>query len=447
MVNIDLPKQSSSLSPEYLHQLATLFSSAAVFAVDKDRKIIFWSSGAEQLLGYRSDELLGENCLTGNRCQQCIQGCGIKQHGQINGYKLSLYDADGNTVEVKKYACSIIDDNGAFNGGVEVLIPVDESFNGISNNNAESSHVFHGLLSADQLMQDVFNLVTRVAQSDVNVLVRGESGTGKELIARAIHAESPRRDKPFMALNCASLSATLLESELFGHVKGAFTDAIRNHVGLVTLAEGGTLFLDEVAEIPLDLQAKLLRVIQEREYTPVGSNKVVKADIRILAATHQSLRKMVHEGRFREDLMYRLRVVPLFLPPLRDRKGDIPLLLNHFMQEFEQNGSRKIQQVHPDAMRLLLNYEWPGNVRELKNVLEYANAVSRTSTMTVKDLPPEFLQLNSTSHKDRSGVFQDSEIKQIKAALNESEGDLSLAAKILGMSRTTLWRKRKKYSI
>ena len=187
--------------------------------------------------------------------------------------------------------------------------------------------------------------------TDVSILVRGESGTGKELIARAIHLESQRRQHPFVAINCAALSASLLESELFGHVKGAFTDAVRDRTGLIQRAEGGTLFLDEVAELPMELQAKLLRVLQERVFTPLGSDQDVQADIRIISATHQPLRKLVKTGQFREDLMYRLRVVPIFLPPLRQRKTDIQLLLQHFINEFARHHSRRIREIDPDAMR------------------------------------------------------------------------------------------------
>ena len=425
--------------------LSEIFSSAVVFAVDKNRKITFWSKGAEQILGFPSEKVIGENCLTGNRCQQCLKGCGISEYGQVDGYSINLLDVAGKAIAFKKYAIAFYDDAKEFNGGVEVLIPSETNQKYEAKTDLVNENTFHGLVSSDPAMQEIFKLVLRVAETDVNVLVRGESGTGKELIARAIHDESPRKNKSFMALNCASLNANLLESELFGHVKGAFTDAYRNHIGLVSRAEGGTLFLDEVAEIPLDIQAKLLRVIQEREYSPVGTNDIIKADIRILAATHQSLRKLVLEGKFREDLMYRLRVVPLFLPPLRERKNDIPLLLNHFIKDFDKKGMKNISSFHPDTMRLLLNYHWPGNVRELINVIEYANAVSRTSIVTINDLPPEFLESKNTIDFKSDDLSINSEKKKIKDALIESDGDLGLAAKLLGMSRTTLWRKRKKY--
>ncbi len=437
----------SNFDNKHLQKLNSLFPSAVIFTVDSNRRIRYWSDGAEALLGFSAKELIGENCLTGNRCQQCMESCSISKFGHVDNMDVTLYHKQGYPLQFSKYATAAINEQGEFEGGVEILLPLNKDFPSSLQLSNTKKYYFHGLISNDSVMQEVFQLVKRVAQTDVNVLVRGESGTGKELIARAIHEESLRSDKPFMALNCASLSASLLESELFGHVKGAFTDAIRDHQGLISRAEGGTLLLDEVAEIPLDLQAKLLRVIQEREYSPVGSNKVIKANIRLLAATHQSLRKLVHEGRFREDLMYRLRVVPLFLPPLRERKSDITLLLNYFISELQLSASRKINDIHPDAMRRLLNYEWPGNVRELRNVVEYANAVSRTSTMTLKDLPPEFLENKHQTNMNNDSSISENENKKIKQALMESEGDLALAAKILGIGRTTLWRKRKKYKI
>ena len=239
-------------------------------------------------------------------------------------------------------------------------------------------------------MKDVFRIVQNAAQTEATVLVRGESGSGKELIAKAIHELSARHNAPFLAINCAALSSNLLESELFGHVRGAFTGAFKDHDGLFRRANGGTLFLDEVAEMPLDLQAKLLRVIQERNYIPVGGSKVVDVDVRLVAATHRSLREEVKQGRFREDLMYRLRVVPIFLPPLRERREDISLLIWHFIQKHNSNKVRVIDKIDPDAMKVLLDYRWPGNVRELHNVVEYAFAVGRGSTLKLAELPPEF---------------------------------------------------------
>ncbi len=299
-------------------------------------------------------------------------------------------------------------------------------------------------------MQEVFRAIGRLARSHITVLINGESGTGKELVAQALHLESARCDKAFLAINCAALTPSLLESELFGHVKGAFTGAVRSHAGLFQRANGGTLFLDEVAELPLELQAKLLRVLQEQSFIPVGGDSAIHVDVRIIAATHRSLREEVKAGRFREDLMYRLRVVPIFLPPLRERRQDVNLLLWHSIEQHNRQGPRYVDSISPEAMRRLLDYRWPGNVRELKNVVEYAFAVGRGNEITLEDLPPEFREMaetSSTSKPQVQGSRKANEEELIREALIASGGHLEDAARYAGMSRATFWRKRKKYRI
>ncbi len=248
---------------------------------------------------------------------------------------------------------------------------------------------FHGLWAADPQMKRLFRLIEKVAQDDAPVLVRGETGTGKELVADALHRESPRRNGPFRAINCAALPANLLESELFGHARGAFTGAVKDVPGHIQLAHGGTLFLDEVAEVPLELQAKLLRVIETRQVTPVGARVAQPVDVRIVSATHRALRLEVEAGRFREDLLYRLRVIPLFLPPLRERPGDVSLLVSRFIEEMSPTRRRRIEHVSAGALRALERHAWPGNVRELRNALAYAYAVGDGPMLALGDLPPE----------------------------------------------------------
>jgi len=438
----------NKISTSALTALEQLFSRAAIFQVDKERKITYWNKQAEALLGFSASELLGQSCISGNRCKQCMTGCNLSEKLSIEGSPISLHHKSGAQVHFRKYAHAFLDKQGCFNGGIEILLPEQASSHAAVITGATSdARYFHGIVSRDPAMQKIFKIVRNLAETDVNVLARGESGTGKELIAQAIHDESSRRDKPFVAINCASLSANLLESELFGHIKGAFTDAVRDHVGIIQRAEGGTLFFDEIAELPISLQAKLLRVLQERVFSPLGSEKVVKANIRILAATHQSLRKLVKEGKFREDLMYRLRVVPLFIPPLRERKGDIKLLLDYFIEELSKTSNRCITEIEPDAMRLLLNYDWPGNIRELRNVVEYASAVSREQVLTINDLPPEFFEEQSIKQMSRKDFKLENEKQKLKQALLECDGNLDLAAEVLDISRTTLWRKRKKYDL
>jgi two-component system response regulator AtoC len=297
---------------------------------------------------------------------------------------------------------------------------------------------FHGLLTREPSMLRVIDTIRRVALSEVTVLLRGESGTGKEVLASAIHRESTRREGPFVAVNCASFSPGLLESELFGHVKGAFTGADRDRHGIFQQADGGTLFLDEVAEIPLDLQGRLLRVLQEQVFVPVGGTRPVKVDVRVVAATHKGLREEVKAGRFREDLMYRLRVVPVFIPPLRDRRLDLELLLHHHLDMRSRKGPRRVERVAPDAMRALLGHGWPGNVRELLNVIEYAFAVGIGPELGLGDLPPEFAE----EAGEAAPAAADEE--RIREALVASGGDVAAAAKSLGISRTTLWRWRRR---
>ncbi len=306
----------------------------------------------------------------------------------------------------------------------------------------DNAQNFHGILSRSPLMRDVFQIIQTAAQTEATVLVRGESGSGKELVARAIHELSERKDAPFLAVNCAALSSNLLESELFGHVRGAFTGAIKDHKGLFQRAQGGTLFLDEIAELPMELQAKLLRVIQERNYVPVGGVCSMPVNVRLVAATHRSLREEVKNGRFREDLMYRLRVVPIYLPPLRERREDISLLMWAFIHQHNAANRRKIEEIEPEAMRLLLDYAWRGNIRELQNVVEYAFAVGRGTILKSAELPPEFREVQPIIiHKP---ISMEDEKSAIQRALTENK-NVNAAAESLGMSRATFWRKRKLY--
>ena len=309
---------------------------------------------------------------------------------------------------------------------------------------------FHSTLSASENMRDFFRLVERVARTDSSVLIRGETGTGKELVARAIHELSPRRKGPFRALNCATLTPELLASELFGHVRGAFTGAVSDRQGLFSLANNGTIFLDEVAELPLDIQARLLRILQERTFIPLGGTDPVTVNVRVLSATHQALRELVDARRFREDLMYRIRVVPLYLPRLAERDNDIEALLWHFIDEFNGRSERRVEGVAEDAMLAMLHYSWPGNVRELRNVVENAFAVGEGSVLLFDDLTPELRgegpRLTQTRVDTRTPAESD-ERRRILRALTEAGGRRDAAAEVLGISRSTLWRKMRELKL
>lgn len=298
------------------------------------------------------------------------------------------------------------------------------------------------MFSAAECMHELFDIIERVAKTDSTVLVRGETGTGKELVARALHDCSHRAGQSFRAINCATLTPELLASELFGHVRGSFTGALRDHDGLFAQADHGTIFLDEIAELPLALQSQLLRVLQERSFVPVGGTKSQSVDVRLVAATNKALRIEVAENRFREDLMYRVRVIPLFLPPLVDREGDAEALLWRFIADFNKRGPRRIESIADDALASISSYMWPGNIRELQNVVEYAFALGVGPVLKRSELPPE---LRGEAPIARRSLG--SQRERIQLALRDAKGRRAEAAERLGMSRSTLWRKMKEFGL
>jgi two-component system response regulator AtoC len=308
---------------------------------------------------------------------------------------------------------------------------------------------FENLIGKSRAMQEVFGLIEQVAGSRSTVMVYGKSGTGKELVAKAIHYNSPRSTKAFVAVNCAAIPAELLESELFGHERGAFTGAIATKVGKFELATGGTLFLDEIGHMRLDLQAKILRALQEREIERVGGTRTIKIDVRVLAATNRDLKKAIEEGTFREDLYYRLNVVPITLPDLKDRQEDIPLLANHFVQKFAPESNAAIREISKDAMAILMSHTWPGNVRELENVIERAVTLGRGPAVEPRDLPPHLA--GGTNPLERAlakeATLEDLEKDYIAMILRRTKGHQIRAASILGIDRRTLYRKIRRFSL
>jgi two-component system response regulator AtoC len=309
-------------------------------------------------------------------------------------------------------------------------------------------HELFGIFTVAPQMFELFDLLPKVARSDASVLIRGETGTGKELVARALHELSPRQGKGFRALNCATLTPELLASELFGHVRGAFTGAIKDRPGLFALADKGTIFLDEIAEMPLDIQARLLRVLQEQTFVPLGGSEAKVVDVRVLSATHRALREEVARRRFREDLMYRIRVVPVFLPRLVERDGDIEALTWHFIDRFNGRGGREITGIEPAVMDAYLAYAWPGNVRELRNAIEYAFAIGDGPALVEAELLPELRGEPPRSTSSR-GAFDPraEERERILSALRATHGKKGEAAKRLGINRSTLWRKLRELQI
>ncbi len=312
-------------------------------------------------------------------------------------------------------------------------------------------HQFGGLVGVSPAMQEVYDLIEKVAAQEATVMIQGESGTGKEIVARAIHALSARRDGPFIPVNCGAIAESLLESELFGHVRGAFTGAVTETKGLFRAADGGTIFLDEIAEISHSLQVKLLRVLQEREVRPVGSDRSIKVDVRVVAATNRPIEEAIQDGTLRKDLFYRLNVVPIQLPPLRERTSDIPLLVQHFMEAFNARTGKAVRAISAEALEILTHHPWPGNVRELENVVERAYALGAGPVITAKDLPPylasEPVGTLKTASPQRPVLLRDLEAETILRVLRETGGNQVQAARLLGVDRKTIYRKVKKYRL
>lgn len=315
---------------------------------------------------------------------------------------------------------------------------------------AQDSGRFGEIIGASPDMCDVYRLIDAVSHNKSNVLIYGENGTGKELVARTIHLRGPSADRPFLAVNCGALSETLLESQLFGHRRGAFTGAIGDHDGVFLAADGGTLFLDEIAEIPLSLQVKFLRAIQEKEVTPLGSSRPLQVDVRIVAATNRDLDAAVRNGQFRTDLFYRLNVVSIQLPPLRHRKADIPLLVEHFVGHFSRSYGVQSKRVTPEALERLVAYPWPGNIRELQNAIERAFALSTHGDIRIGDLPPA---IQSKAAPAENGApwpvlpLDEAERRSVVAAMRQANGSKTEAARLLGIDRQRLYRKLEKFGL
>ncbi len=306
----------------------------------------------------------------------------------------------------------------------------------------------HTIVGESAIIREVLDVVRQVAPSRATVLLDGESGTGKELVAQAIHHLSPRAREPLVTVHCASLSSNLLESELFGHEKGAFTGAFERRQGRFEMADGGTLFLDEIGEIDASVQVKILRVLETRKFERVGGNQSIETDVRLIAATNRDLKKMVAEGKFREDLYFRLNVIKLHLPALRERREDIPLLANHFLKEYARENDKRVREISPEAMQLLIHYPWPGNIRELRNTLQRMVVMARGERLAEKDMPPELrVSAPPTGEEQVTLNLAETEKRLIRKALEQTHGNISKAAPLLGISRRTLHRKLKEWNL
>jgi PAS domain S-box-containing protein len=418
-----------------------------VFTVDKDFRITSFNRAAEIITGVNRREALGKPCCEVLKAEICEGECALKETMQssrpVANKPVRILSSQGARIPISVSTAVLKNEHGNVIGGVESFrdLSAEEELR----KQAERKYSFHDMLSKNSKMQEIFELLPQIAQSECNVLITGESGTGKELLAKALHNLSERSSGPLLTLNCGALPDTLLESELFGYKSGAFTGARADKPGRLSAAEGGTLFLDEVGDISAAMQVKLLRVLQERTYEPLGSNKSLHTNVRFIAATHQDMKDEVRLGRFREDLYYRLDVVQISLPPLRDRREDIPLLIEHFIGKLNRRYRRNIQAPDSEALRCLMTYEWPGNIRELQNALEHAFVICRRDIICFDDLPTSLRRVKLKAWKKESANLQEVEMSMIQEALKRNNGNRRATARELGIHKTTLWRKLKQF--
>lgn len=440
-----------------------------VFTLDTQGRITSWNRSMEQITGYDSSEALGRSCeilgfsrCLGRVCPADVRECGILEHESPEAKECVLRHRDGRDVPVIKQARVVKDEEGQVIGIVETVTDMTELHK--ARHKAEearyllSEHYrFANILGKSEAMQKVFSRVRAAADSRSTVLIQGESGTGKELIARAIHYNSEQAEQPFVTVNCSALTETLLESELFGHVKGAFTGAVKDRRGRFEEAHGGSIFLDEIGELSPSIQVKLLRVLQEREVERVGESRSRKIDIRVIGATHRDLESLLAQGAFRQDLYYRLKVFPIHLPPLRERREDLPLLVSHFIAQQSRESGKKITGIEPQAMRLILDYEWQGNVREMENAVEHAFVLASQDMIRVSDLPTEILP--ASRHPGMTGEDSGQKFpagkglktqptrEQLIDLLHACSWNKAEVARQLGVSRTAVWKYMKRFNI
>jgi len=428
---------------------AIIFDSISdgVFTTDRECRITSFNRAAERISGFSREEAIGSFCFDIFRTELCNQRCALRatlaNGEQVANVRVTIITRDGRKRPISVTTSILRDADGMALGAVEFFRDLSELEN--LEQRIQRATGVENMVSANEQMQKVLALLPDVAVSECSVLIEGGSGTGKELIAQALHNLSPRRKGPFIKLNCGALPENLLESELFGYEKGAFTDAKRNKPGHFQMAHGGTLLLDEIGEMPLALQVKLFRVLSSGEFSPLGSVKVQKVDTRILACTNRNLEEMIEAGTFREELFYRVNVVSVHLPDLKDRPEDIPLLTDHFISKFRKRRGKSIARVSPEVIALLRRYDFPGNVRELENAIEHAFVMCRGDQIEMEHLPVKI----QTSARDsrRPPMAERSERAIIEESLERNNWNRQAAARELGMHRSTLWRKVRQYGL
>ena len=432
-----------------------------LMVVSPDGTILMVNQALEKMIGYSREELIGRSCALLN-CDTCTiarsegkyQWCDLFEQEAATRKPCLMMRKDGSYAHTLKNAAILRDEAGQVLGAVETLTDIseldkrDEKIHHLSKL-MDTTGDFQGLVGKSPPMQQVFELTQKAAQSEAPVIIYGESGTGKELVAHAIHALGRRSEGPFITCNCAALNEALLESELFGHVKGAFTGAYTHRQGRFEAAHRGDIFLDEVGDIPPAIQVKLLRVLESKQFERVGDHRPISVDVRIVTATHRNLEALVSEGRFREDLFFRINVIPIHLPPLRERLDDLPLLVEHFLTRLRRRSGKAISGLTREAMQILLAHPWPGNVRELQGALEYAFVVAEAGLIAPFHLPPKLhsRKLSPETPLEAGAVPDSDEKTALINALRQAGGNQSQAAALLGVSRVTVWHRMKKYGI
>ncbi len=440
-----------------------------VFTMDSEGNISSWNPSMERISGYTAKEALGKRCdilhcsrCFGKNCPADIKKCSVFEKEHVEAKECQLRHKDGHDVAVIKNASVVKDEEGKILGVVETVTDLTDLNR--ARQRAEQAalrlgeiHRLDNIIGKSQPMQEVFAAIKAAADSDATIIIQGESGTGKELVAGAIHFNSLRREKPLVTVNCSALSESLLESELFGHAKGAYTGALRDRIGRFEETAGGTLFLDEIGELSPLIQVKLLRVLQEREIERVGESKKRKIDIRLITATHRNIFELVGDGRFRQDLYYRLKVFPITIPPLRQRKEDIPLLISHFIRIMNKKTGKQVLDTSRNVMRTLMDHHWPGNVRELENAIEHAFVLCKSDRLELKDLPIEIrhaakgqtvvaqkLPRQTTNRASKPRELNREKLLELLADCGWNKAE---AGRRAGVSRTAIWKYMKKWDI
>ncbi|MCG2749661.1 MAG: sigma 54-interacting transcriptional regulator [Desulfobulbaceae bacterium] len=426
-----------------------------VFTVDRNWKITSFNRAAEQITGWSCNDTIGKFCSDIFHSSICGKNCAIAQclySGKpVSNLSITITNSKGEKIPISISAAPLIDNDGNIIGGVETFR--DLSTLASLRKQLTKNYTFDEIISKSNVMQRIFSILPDIAKSPSTVLILGESGTGKELVARAVYHASHREDKPFIIVNCGALPETLLESELFGYKAGAFTDAKKDKIGRFAAAEKGTLFLDEIGDIPQSLQVKLLRVLQNKVYEPLGSNTPITADVRIITATNRNLQELVQQGSFREDLFYRLNVVKIHLPPLRERREDIPILTDHFIKQFSALQGKDIVGISSAALNILMRYDYPGNIRELENIIEYAFILCDGGFIQPEHLPEPFY-MPGGAHQAKveqisidSQTLEEIEKQAIYLSLEKNKWRRMDTCRELGISKDTLRRKIDRYNL